>query len=78
MNEAKKKARELVASFKERSKEQIFYNWEYVHKYNALICVDNEIKTILNFQLNDDIGDYWFFDDKLKELEEVKQEIQKL
>ena len=75
----KDKAKELV---------QKFYNSQCSHsitelayksaKQCALICVDREKQTIIYFQNNDDIGHYWFLDDKLKELEEVNQEILKL
>ena len=47
MNEkekAKEKAKELVDKFKDASKDQIFYDWDYYHKQCALIAVDEIIK----------------------------------
>ncbi len=44
----------------------------------ALICIEEEMQGIINFQEHDDIGHYWFFDDRLKELEEIKKEIIKI
>ena len=79
MSQAKDKAKELVEKYQ--------FNGDMIDDIRmseesaiecALICVDREKQTIIDFQNNDDIGHYWFLDDKLKELEEVNQEILKL
>ena len=85
MSKAKNKAKELVDRFKKISvivEEENATWFKRIGLENAkqcaLICVDTEKQTIIDFQNNDDIGHYWFLDDKLKELEEVNQEILKL
>ena len=76
---------DVINNFKEsdlkgKSKLSAMMEFSKLHKakQGALICVEREKQQIIDFQNHDDIGDYWFFDDKLKELEQLKQAIEKL
>ena len=68
---AKAKAMEIAMRFEDKGETDNA-------KQCAIICVEREKQMIIDFQKHDEIGHYWFFDDKLIELEEVEQEIEKL
>jgi len=74
----KEEAIDLVQEFYNITSQDGYYEEFKEAKECALICVDDKIQMIIKLENNKDIGNYWFFDDILYELREVKQEINKL
>ena len=72
----KEEAKELVAEFYEITKQDGYYEEFEEAKECALICVDREYK--FWDELKSDRVQLSFIIDRMEELEEVKQEIEKL
>jgi hypothetical protein len=71
---AKEKAKELVELFKKTNR---FVNTEICKQY-ALICQQEKIDMIVEFQESEHSDAFWAIENKLLELKEVKTEIEKL
>ena len=88
---SKEKAKELIEKFKEKTSYQ-YQEYAGAHystfeqdidtiKQCALICVDEQYKLIEQFGVEYNLKDDWFdciYIDKLKFLDDVKKEIEKL